>query len=87
MENKIEFSYNILFYLTSSRFMGFESLKNWLNKPENSKYTSNIESIFFLDSFASNPELYLQIFQSETESSEKPINLYLEVLITTFIRF
>lgn len=59
--------------------MAFESLKNWLTKPENIKYTNNIESIFFLDSFASNPDFYLQIFQTERESSEKPKNFYLEV--------
>ena len=60
--------------------MGFESLKSWLNKPENSKYSTNIECIFFLDSFASKPELYLQIFQSEQENNEKPINSLLEVI-------
>ena len=60
--------------------MGFESMKNWLNKPENSKLTSNIESIFFLDSFASKPELYLQVFHSEIESVEKPVNSFLEVI-------
>lgn len=70
-----------MFYLTSSRFNGFESLKNWLSKPENSKYTTSIESIFFLDSFASNPELYLQIFHSENDPSEKHFSLYLEVKI------
>ena len=59
--------------------MGFESLKSWMNKPENSKYTSNIECIFFLDSFASKSELYLQIFHSELDAIDKPINSLLEV--------
>ena len=40
---------NILFYLTSSKFNKFESMKNWLEKAENIKIANSIKYAIILN--------------------------------------
>jgi len=53
------YSMNILFYMTSSKFSKFESLKNWLEKPESPK---NVKYAIILDKFATNNKIFFQMF-------------------------
>ena len=39
----------MLFYLTASRSQNFSSVKDFLSKPEYSKYTSSIAQVLLLD--------------------------------------
>jgi hypothetical protein len=66
-----------------------ESVKNWLNRGENSKYANNIEYAFYLDSFSTSNSLFLQIFNSdiENENIDKSLDHFLKVIFHSSLFF
>ena len=64
-----------------------ESVKNWLNRGENSKYANSVEYAFFLDGFSTANSLYLQMFNSdlENENIDKSLDHFLKVKQTNKI--
>jgi len=67
-EGSKEVSYNVLFYLTSSKSFGYEGFQTWVNKAENSRVVGRIEYAIFLDSLASSNDLNLQIYNPEKDT-------------------
>lgn len=63
-----EVSYNVLFYLTSSKSFGYEGFQTWASKAENSRVVSRIEYAIMLDSLASSNDLTLQIYNADKDT-------------------
>ena len=51
--------------MTSSKSFNYESVKAWLSKPENKRYTENLELVINLDSVSTQNQFFLQIFNNE----------------------
>ena len=75
----LDFSYNVLFLLTSSRNFNYEGLGAWLQKAENSRIVNKIEFAIFLDSLAERDNLNLQLVNVD-QSNNEAINNVLKVL-------
>lgn len=75
--NNGKLKYNINFYLTSSRHGNFKEFKNFMKKPENSKFTENIEFIVALDSIGKDSELIFKTFDTTGERNSV-INSFLD---------
>ena len=67
-EGNKEVSYNVLFYLTSSKSFNYEGFQTWVSKAENSRIVSKIEYAIFLDSLASSNDLNLQIYNADKDT-------------------